>query len=322
MAVAHDGEANATNNSPTAVPSLTVTGKTTAGSDRYGVCAVIANNGASVTGVTWNGSAMTQLASVINGTDGRGAYLYGIAAPPTAASDVVVSMSPDSRCIALVSSYNGAHQTTQNATPATASGTASPATVNVTDANSGDMVVDSLYFIGAGTPPAVGAGQTGDTADDQNIFGGHSREAGPATVTMSWTLTSATRWSIAAIAIRAAAAGAPTITDVGDELFYHGETGVVITGTGFGATQGGATVTICATDSFGDASATTQEITSWSDTSVTIKVNRGTLSLGATLYLFVENADLQHNAAGYPVSLRGNAPALCGTMSGGMSELN
>lgn len=211
-AVAFDGEPVRTNQSASFVVSLTISGKTTAGSNRYGIVALMAGAD-TVTGVTWGSNAMTLLGKNQNATDGRTAYLYGISNPPTAASDVVVSIGGGGvRITAVVSSFNGVDPSAPYGTAQTASGTTSPATVNVTDAVTGDMVVDSLYFFGGGgggggPPPSVGADQTelGHT-DEGARFGSSSYEAGAATVTMSWTLTAPSRWSTVAVALKAASA--------------------------------------------------------------------------------------------------------------------
>lgn len=223
MAVAHDGEANVTTAFGTPATSHTWTGKTTAGSDRIGILAFAVSNPAAVSGVTWNGVAMTQKASVTNGTDNRGAMIFYIVNPPTAASDIVLSAGGNVTAVGIVSSYNGAHQSTQDGATGTASGTATPATVDCTS-TTGDMVVDALYFIGAGTAPSVGAGQTQNGNTDQGTwFGSSSREAGATTVTMSWTLTSATRWSIAAASIKAAdASSSTTVTPATGSIVAQG----------------------------------------------------------------------------------------------------
>lgn len=97
---------------------------------------------------------------------------------------------------------------------------------------------------------------------------------------------------------------APTITDAGDEAFYNGETGVVITGTNFGATQGAGSVILSPTDNPADAGAVAQTVTSWGATSITITVVKGALSLDTNLYLFVTNGSAEVNAAGYVVQIQ------------------
>lgn len=98
--------------------------------------------------------------------------------------------------------------------------------------------------------------------------------------------------------------GVPTVTDAGDEAFYDGETGVVITGTNFGATQGTGEVILSPTDDPDDVDAVAQTVTAWGATSITITVDRGTLPLDTNLYLFVTNDSAQANAAGYVVQIQ------------------
>jgi hypothetical protein len=62
-----------------------------------------------------------------------------------------------------------------------------------------------------------------------------------------------------------------TITSVTPSTFDDGKTGIVIAGSGFGASQGSSTLTI---------GAQTQTVTQWSDTSITFTSVRGSVSPG------------------------------------------
>ena len=112
-----------------------------------------------------------------------------------------------------------------------------------------------------------------------------------------------------AIGIGTAGDSAPTeavgasvvISDAGDETYQSGETGITITGTGFGASQGAGFVKISPTDDIADVSAVTQTVTSWADTSITFTAVKGSLSLDTSLYLFVENDSAESNASGHVV---------------------
>jgi hypothetical protein len=213
MAVAFDGEAVVQQTFAGGGP-FTWAGKTTAGSNRVGLFGFAIAVPGFVDAITWGGSAMTLGHSVTNPTDGRGALIYYIINPPTASSDVVLTLTAVTTGYGGVMSFNGAHQSSPIGATAADSGTADPATVTIASAADA-LVVDALYFLGAGTPPSVGAGQTERYTGDQGTwFGTGSTEAGAASVTMSWTLTSPTRWSIAAVSL-AAVAGAfdPTVID-------------------------------------------------------------------------------------------------------------
>jgi hypothetical protein len=78
-------------------------------------------------------------------------------------------------------------------------------------------------------------------------------------------------WSIFTIGIEPGASG-PTITNVTPSSFDSGITGIVIAGSGFGASQGSSTLTI---------GGVTQTVTAWSDTSITFTSVRSSLSMGA-----------------------------------------
>jgi len=94
-----------------------------------------------------------------------------------------------------------------------------------------------------------------------------------------------------------------TITDVnGDATIEDGETGIVITGTGFGI--GGNTVTICLVDDVNDASATEQTITAEaSTTEITFTVvTPGVVDQNDTLYVFVTNG-ADTNVNGYAIGV-------------------
>ena len=93
-----------------------------------------------------------------------------------------------------------------------------------------------------------------------------------------------------------------SVTSVNDTTLYNGQTGIVITGTGFGASQGAGTVKICPTDNVADGSAVSQTVTAWSDTSITFTASRGSLSYDTPLYLFVTSNGGSSNASGYSVS--------------------
>ena len=202
--VAIDGEAIVQQTFNGAGP-FTWTGKTTAGTNRCGIFATAIGSDA-ISGVTWDGVAMTLVGTQISGVESRVATIWRIINPPTGASNIVMTLSAGSSGYGGVTSYNNCHQTTPVRASGGATGTASPATVTVSSA-ANDLVVDAVQYEGSGTPPAVGAGQTSRwTGDQGGWFGAGSTEAGAASVTMSWTLTTPTDWAIFAASLQPAAA--------------------------------------------------------------------------------------------------------------------
>lgn len=97
-----------------------------------------------------------------------------------------------------------------------------------------------------------------------------------------------------------------TITDAGDESFRVGETGVEITVTNGGATQGTGSVRICPSNDVEDENGVALTVTSWSDTGITFDVP-GDLSplvpRNTNVYLFVTNDAGQSNSDGYVVQI-------------------
>jgi fibronectin type 3 domain-containing protein len=85
----------------------------------------------------------------------------------------------------------------------------------------------------------------------------------------------------------------PSISDAGDETFYNNEPGVAVAGAGFKAaqgTQGLVVISPSATDPLA-AGYQAQTVQGWTDTQVTIRTVRGSMSTGTNLYLYVRNDD-------------------------------
>lgn len=90
----------------------------------------------------------------------------------------------------------------------------------------------------------------------------------------TFTTATARNWAATTISVKSAASGL-TITSITPSSFDDGRAGIVIAGSGFGASQGSSTLTIG-----GQA----QTVTAWSDTSITFTSVRGSVSPGnATL---------------------------------------
>jgi hypothetical protein len=216
--VVHDGETVLASHVASADPH-TITGKTTAGSNRVGVVHIRVSSAVFGAGnpvsVTWTGAdnagVMTEITTIdaAVGTAG-GIRSYCVTNPPTSASDIVVDLTTSAPIGYVITSYNGASQSS----PCTNAATAGPTTdttptVDVTSA-ANRMVVSVASA--ANTFSATGAGQTQegtDVTDGGNYVMRASREAGAASVTMSYTISSA-QWVTQGFSISAAAAGTVT----------------------------------------------------------------------------------------------------------------
>jgi hypothetical protein len=216
-AVAFDGEAVVSGNAG-AASSITLSSKTTAGTNRVGVVMCGGQTfGASpyVTGATWNGVAMTNVRTDLHSGALLVVSMWYIVAPPTGASSVVISFPASSfygGCGAA--SFNGVDQSTPLGTATTADLNAGAQVIstNVTLA-AGDLAVDAL--VEYNIDPAVGAGQTGLFEEVNSFtFAAGSYEAGTGTVTMShtWAGGGSDDAVIIAVPLKTVSAGGPTCT--------------------------------------------------------------------------------------------------------------
>jgi hypothetical protein len=207
MAVAHDGEADLSGRAASST-TWSLGNKTTAGTNRVGIVRLFVHAGSTTT-PTWGGAGMTHVGTVnFSGGASESVRCYEIVDPPTGSSAVSVAVSGASEGAYLVSSYNGVDQADRIGDMQTNTGTSVTPTVDVTSAV-GELVLDAMDVQQIIT--SQGANQTPefiDTAGASDRFG-CSREAGAATVTMSWDVNSAD-WGIVAFALREATGGGAT----------------------------------------------------------------------------------------------------------------
>lgn len=158
------------------------------------VCAYSRNN-QTVSGVTYNGVAMTKAAEVTDSTFGVVyASLWSLVAPATGANNVVVSFTgtPSVMSGASAVSYTGVDQTTPYSNATTNSGNSASSTVTVTS-STGSLVVDCMTSASGSVAadPTPGAGQTGRGVQHDSMAQGDgfglSQKNGAASVAMTWT---------------------------------------------------------------------------------------------------------------------------------------
>lgn len=137
----------------------------------------------------------------------------------------------------------------------------------------------------------------------RTVSGYRTIAADPEVQTADATAGGTSQTGFMAIAINGATASAPTVSSVSPTTVTNGQTNVVITGTGFGATQGAGQVRLGTSSSNPATGAVAQTVTAWSDTSITITVVKGALAFDTPVYLYVTNNGGQSNAAGYSVTI-------------------
>lgn len=165
----------------------------------------------SVSGITYNGAALTKMTGATSGSQGGFSSHTeiwgsdGLTLPSGAQTVQITFAATGSYCQAGAISVTGSNTTTcfSNAAVADNPSSTTPS-VTVTSAT-GELVVD-ITSNSAGLIPTVGAGQTSRfTYNPAGLFaGGSSTEAGAASVTMSWTLSGAQSWTISAASFKAA----------------------------------------------------------------------------------------------------------------------
>lgn len=191
------------------VGTLTATTVVPAGSNRVlYVWLLIRSSTSTGTGVTFDGSgsavALSLVDTLVGATSAR-LELWRLIAPAAASGSVVATLtgSPSSGWMVLAEPWSDVDQTTPNSAMSKATGTTNAPSVTIASA-SGEVVADAVvHNLLTGNPFAAGAGQTEDFDDAQTAMSGAaSHEAGAASVTMSWTASSAAQWAQGAIAIR------------------------------------------------------------------------------------------------------------------------
>ena len=181
---------------------------TTSGTERLMIVGVSmdAQTSASVSTVTYNGSALTLVGTIQEAGSNVRVELWQMIAPATGNHDVIVTFTQTMTegGIAGVVTYNGVDQTTPLGSFASAEGIGTNASVNVST-DVGDLFFSTMGLDGSSdTVLNEGAGQT----EYWEIFqpgtegAGSTKVATSTSETMSWTFAS-NQWAIGGVAIKA-----------------------------------------------------------------------------------------------------------------------
>lgn len=172
------------------------------GDDLYvSVCYRLAGTGT----VTYGGTPLQLLSPLLSGSVFAIGWFY-LAAAPAGTANIVITPTSNTAITAIARNVNGADKDGIFKNPTSATAISTAPSVVVTSAV-GDLVMDVVASDAASQTFTVGAGQTLDVA--QNSLTGTdprvaaSREAGAASVTMSWALSLSDQWLISALSIPA-----------------------------------------------------------------------------------------------------------------------
>ena len=171
------------------------------------------------TSVTYSGTALTlvgRYTSVKHTLE-----IWRLVAPPVGTTNIVASFSAAMGAIGGAVAYNGVHQSTPTGTFQAASGSGSPASVDVSSALD-ELVIDAM-ITDANCTVTPGAGQTQRwyKASGFDRLATGSSETGAVSVTMSWTGV-CDDWTIAAVPLKPASGGGGASADLIWNTF-HGD---------------------------------------------------------------------------------------------------
>ncbi|MBK8564660.1 MAG: cadherin-like domain-containing protein [Saprospiraceae bacterium] len=189
--------------------SATISYNNTSGANKILMVGVAAQQpNASVTSITFNGSALTKLGNISNPSQSRIEIWY-LKSPPVGTFNVLVNNSNSDNGVIGVMAFSGVNQTTPFGTLATAQGSGTSASVAASSA-SGELVYGVACFNNWDADLTPGSGQTEywDQTVNSSATGAGGTKAGAASVTMSWTSTSAS-YTIGAVSLKPAATVSP-----------------------------------------------------------------------------------------------------------------
>ena len=174
---------------------------------------ISARNTATVSGITYNGAALTSAGTAISNSNRRTEIWY-LTAPATGSNlPVVVTVNiPGGGNVGVVAgaaTLTGADQTTPIRTYATNSGNSANAFVNVAS-SANDMVMDALTLFAGTTASSTSTAQTQQWALNtcvggcagSDAYGFGSTRQGAASVPMSENLSASARWADAAVSVQ------------------------------------------------------------------------------------------------------------------------
>lgn len=198
MAIARGNVATATATGT----SLTYTHTVAAGSDFLVVAIDIIAVLDDITGVTYNGTAMTRAVNQATPSGITRDYIYYLIAPTTGANSVVVSATPGVQIIALSVDYSGTKQSGQpdsTATGGAASGTAAALNFTVVTANSWTVG----FIRNEAAPPTASTGSTSietSPADNGLMLADSNGALTAGAHSMNWTFANS-NWNVIGISI-------------------------------------------------------------------------------------------------------------------------
>lgn len=181
---------NVSNGAQSATSSLTFSHTTAGGINKVLIVTVECQTGDNITGVTFNGVAMTQFSKVNSTVASYWNYIYVLTNPgASTTANVVISASGSRRIVGLAVDYDDVNQTTPLAVATNNITTSTPGTLTLT------TTVDNSWLIGtircnASNPTGAGANTAEVTKSSTELGYVLYDSNGAKTPTGSYTITS------------------------------------------------------------------------------------------------------------------------------------
>lgn len=156
--------------------------------------------------LTYNSVSMVAVSGSLLQDGDYNTVFYYLVAPTAGTNTVAITFTGGVFDVGVGAvSFTGANQAIPYGTPATASGTSTTPSVNVSS-SAGEIVIDTTIITHSGTY-TVGGGQTSRwnaIASNGFVKVSGSTEGGAGTTTMSWSNTSSQFWVMSAVPIKPA----------------------------------------------------------------------------------------------------------------------
>ncbi len=193
----------------------------TSNGDALYVAVALSSNTTTVSTVTFGGAALTYIGRSTIGTNTH--EWWWKQAPSASTANIVVTPTASVRFGAGARNVLVSDLTTPlNDLSVLATGSSTTPSITVTPVTTGGLVLDLTNSDNNNQVWTAGASQTADFAQNSEANTQHkvagSREAGGASVTMSWTLASTEAWYISALSITETVASIGRATQVATEI--------------------------------------------------------------------------------------------------------
>lgn len=196
-------------------PTLDVTVDCGTGSDRLLVALIALRGNAtqSVSGITYNGDAMTKATSQSHTSSNIDTEIWYLVNPDTGSNTMQVTFS-GLQCEAMGLAFTGVKQTSPLDQTAGAEGTSSTPSVSITPTENNELVVGVLIHESS-TASSVGSGETSIYDTDQGAWNTSASFVVQTTAgaqTVDWSNGTSDVWTVSAASFKEATSGSITVT--------------------------------------------------------------------------------------------------------------